>query len=158
MAKMKNQYLNQMEQGKKEVKRAVGEYREIKETEFLDYTTKFKHTLVHFYHPEFERCKIMDKHLQKICYEYPDVQFLYLNSLKAPFFVNKLGIRTLPTLCIFNDGVLKDKVMGFEGLSGDDFKTHELTGRLIQAGLIESKFKLSKGKDRKEEGSDYDDD
>lgn len=100
----------------------------------------------------------MDKHLQKICYEYPDVQFLYLNSLKAPFFVNKLGIRTLPTLCIFNDGVLKDKVMGFEGLSGDDFKTHELTGRLIQAGLIESKFKLSKGKDRKEAGSDYDDD
>ena len=116
MAKMKNQYMNQVEEGQKQDKRTIGEYREITEMEFLNYTTKFKHTLVHFYHPEFERCKIMDKHLQKIAYEYPEVQFLYLNSLKAPFFVNKLGIRTLPTLCIFNDGVLKDKVLGFDSL------------------------------------------
>jgi hypothetical protein len=49
----------------------------------------------------------MDKHLQKIAYEYPDVQFLYLNALKAPFFVTRLSIQTLPTLCIFNNGVLK---------------------------------------------------
>jgi hypothetical protein len=41
------------------------------------------------------------------------------NAEKAPFFVERLSIRTLPTLCIFIDGVLKDKVLGFQGLSGD---------------------------------------
>jgi hypothetical protein len=51
MAKMKNQRLHQTEEGKREEKRAIGEYREINEAEFLNYTTKFKHTLVHFYHP-----------------------------------------------------------------------------------------------------------
>lgn len=66
-----------------------------------------------------------------------------------------MNIRTLPTLCIFHDGVLKDKVLGFEGLSGgDDFKTHELTGRLVQAGLIECKFKLTKGKEKRNNESD----
>ena len=99
----------------------------------------------------------MDKHLQKIALEYPDVQFLYLNALKAPFFVTKLAIKTLPTLCIFNDGVLKDKILGFEGLTGDEFKTFELTDKLVRAGLIPSKFKLTKGKERKAEQSDDED-
>jgi len=44
----------------------------------------------------------------------------------------------LPTLCCFIDGVLKDKVLGFEGLSGDEFLTWELAARLAQCGVVES--------------------
>ena len=80
----------------------------------------------------------MDKHLKILCQQFPQTQFLYINAEKAPFFVEKLGVRTLPTLCIFLDGILKDKILGFEGLSGDEFLTWELAARLSQSGVIES--------------------
>ena len=41
--------------------KAIGEYREIVESEFLPTVTKHKFAAVHFYHREFERCKIMDQ-------------------------------------------------------------------------------------------------
>lgn len=44
-------------------KQGVGEYREIKESEFLESVTKNKFSVVSFFHNDFERCKIMDKHL-----------------------------------------------------------------------------------------------
>lgn len=61
----------------------------------------------------------MDVHLKLLCQQFPNTQFLYIDSEKSPFFVEKLAIRTLPTLCIFINGVMKDKLLGFEGLSGD---------------------------------------
>ncbi len=33
---------------------------------------------------------------------------------------------------------MKDKLLGFEGLSGDDFLTYELAARINQAGVIEN--------------------
>lgn len=41
----------------------VGEYIDIKEDEFLSSVTANKFSVVHFYHNDFERCKIIDKHL-----------------------------------------------------------------------------------------------
>ena len=79
----------------------------------------------------------MDKHLKILSQQFPQTQFLYINAEKAPFFIEKLSVRTLPTLCIFLDGVLKDKILGFEGLSGDEFLTWELAARLSQSGVIE---------------------
>ena len=61
----------------------------------------------------------MDKHLKILSQQFPNTQFLYIDAEKTPFFVQKLNIRTLPTLCIFINGVMKDKVLGFESLSGD---------------------------------------
>jgi hypothetical protein len=61
----------------------------------------------------------MHKHLKILYQQFPNTQFLYINAEKSPFFVQKLSIRSLPTLCIFIDGIMKDKVLGFEGLSGD---------------------------------------
>ena len=103
---------------------------QINQDEFLNYVTKLKYTVVHFFHKEFQRCQIMDKHLKILCEQFPNTQFLAVNAEKTPFFVQRLGIRTLPTLCIFVDGVLKDKVLGFQGLSGDEFLTYELAAKL----------------------------
>lgn len=102
----------------------------------MNYVTKLKRTVVHFYHKDFQRCKIIDKHLKLLCQQFPQTQFLYINAEKSPFFIQKLAIRTLPTLCIFIDGVMKDKVLGFDGLSGDEFLTWELAARLAQTGVI----------------------
>lgn len=86
---------------------------QIVEGEFLNYVTKLKFTVVHFFHKDFQRCKIMDKHLKILCQQFPQTQFLALNAEKSPFFVQKLAIRSLPTLCFFIDGVMKDKLLGF---------------------------------------------
>eukprot|EP00954_Amorphochlora_amoebiformis_P017325 1318386-Amorphochlora_amoeboformis.AAC.1 len=43
------------------LKRGHGKYSEIVEEEFLPTVTKSKHVVCHFYHKDFQRCKIMDK-------------------------------------------------------------------------------------------------
>lgn len=80
----------------------------------------------------------MDKHLKILSQQFPNTQFLYIDAEKTPFFVERLNIRTLPTLCMFIDGVMKDKLLGFQGLSGDEFLTFELAAKLAEAGVIES--------------------
>lgn len=92
--------------------------------------TKLHYTVVHFFHKDFQRCKIMEKHLLILCKQFPQTQFLAINAEKAPFFVERLNIRSLPTLCFFINGVMKDKLLGFTGLSGDDFLTYELAARM----------------------------
>ncbi|KAL8274624.1 hypothetical protein Esti_001453 [Eimeria stiedai] len=43
-----------------------GEYSEITEAEFLGIVTKAPKAVCHFFSPRFERCRIMDKHLELI--------------------------------------------------------------------------------------------
>lgn len=55
-------------------------------------------------------------HLRKIAINHGETKFVKLNAQKAPFFIQKLGIKVLPTLCCFINGVLKDKIVGFDEL------------------------------------------
>ena len=54
--------------------------------------TGSKFVLCHFYHQDFERCKIVDMHLRKIAAIHPEAKFVMLNAEKAPFFIKKLQI------------------------------------------------------------------
>ena len=63
---------------------------EILEQEFLPVVTKSTYAVVAFFHKDFERCKIVDMHLQKICVMHPEARFVRLDAEKAPFFINKL--------------------------------------------------------------------
>jgi len=69
--------------------------------------------VVHFYHQDFTRCKIVDMHLRKIAYLHPECKFISLDVEKAPFLVNKLQIKTLPTLAAFIDGVMTEQIVGY---------------------------------------------
>ena len=64
-----------------------GDYREITEVEFLPTVTKTQYCVCHFYHNDFERCKIVELHLQRICKEHLETRFIRLNAEKAPFFI-----------------------------------------------------------------------
>jgi thiol-disulfide isomerase/thioredoxin len=98
-----------------------GEYREITQDEFLKEVTSSPLVAVHFYHRDFERCKIMDMHLAKLAHSHIECKFLKLNAEKAPFFVEKLMIRVLPTVVCFKDGVaFPERVIGFDGLIEDE--------------------------------------
>lgn len=123
-----------------------GEYREVTEEEFLPAVTGSKKVVCHFYHGDFERCKIMDNHLRIVAPMHPETRFITINAEKAPFFVQKLAIQTLPTLVLFQDGVAKDRIMGFEGISGDDsFETIKLARKLVKCKMIKAKTPAEDG-------------
>ena len=126
--------------------RSHGEYREITQDEFLPAVTRSNHVVCHFYHRDFQRCRIIDHHLRIIAQTHPETRFIKLDSEKAPFFVDRLNIRTLPTVVLFRDGVAFDRIIGYEGVSDkDDFPTLALTRRLVKSNIIKPKNKAERG-------------
>ena len=88
---------------------------------------------MHFFHSEFERCKVMDHHLKIIAPLHISCKFLRIDAEKAPFFITKLKVQTLPTLIVLKDGKVVDRLTGFEGLALDPAEPDKWhTGRLRQ--------------------------
>ena len=144
---------------KKKLSEKYGDYREIIETEFLDTMLKNKKVVCHFYHKEFERCKIMDNHLRKIAMEHPETLFVKIDAEKTPFFTTKLNVRVLPTVILFNDGKAINRIIGFADLGmTDDFPTINLTRRLVTFKMIVPKNKAEKGEISIHKGKDEDED
>ncbi|XP_068643440.1 thioredoxin domain-containing protein PLP3B-like [Aristolochia californica] len=126
-----------------------GEYREITEGDFLGEVTGIGRVICHFYHKEFYRCKIMDKHLKSLAPRHVETKFIRLDAENAPFIVSKLAIKTLPCVILFRDGIAKDRLVGFQDLGGkDDFTTKTLENLLIKKGII------SESKDKDEDGAE----
>jgi thiol-disulfide isomerase/thioredoxin len=96
-----------------------GQYRLIHQDEFLPECTGSEWVVAHFFHQDFQRCKIMDHHLQIVAEEHIECKFVRINADKAPFFVHKLKVKTLPTVIVFQNGLVVDRLIGFEGLSVD---------------------------------------
>ncbi|XP_010550428.1 PREDICTED: thioredoxin domain-containing protein PLP3B isoform X4 [Tarenaya hassleriana] len=117
-----------------------GEYREINEGDFLGEVTRSEKVICHFYHKEFYRCKIMDKHLKALAPRHMDTKFIKLDAENAPFFVAKLGVKTLPCVVLFRKGVAMDRLVGFQDLGAkDDFSTKTLENLLIKKGFLSEK-------------------
>lgn len=109
-----------------------GELRTITQDEFLpECTGSSRYVVVHYYHDDFERCKIMDFHLNIVAKEHIEAKFLRIDASKSPFFVNKLRIQTLPSLFVFDMGREIGRLTGFEGLALNPKRPDEWhTGRL----------------------------
>ena len=143
-------------------KRGHGTYSEIVEEDFLKSVTDSKHAVCHFYHSDFQRCKIVDKHLAILAKKHVCAKFIKIDAAKCPFFVGKLQIRMLPTIILFTDGIAKDRLTGFEELGNkDDFDTIVMEERISQSGVIPPPPKKKKalvfgGIRGKEEDSDSD--
>ena len=105
----------------------------------MEITTSVKKCIVHFYKPDFNRCRIMDGHLEALAGVHLEARFLRINVEHAPFLVTKLGVKVLPCVIAFMDGVSVDRVVGFEGLgyNPDSFETADLERRLLGAGVLQ---------------------
>ena len=126
--------------------RGHGSYTEITEMEFLPSVTSSKFVICHFYHRDFERCKIVDMHLLRIAPLHRETRFIYLDAEKSPFFITKLQIQVLPCIVCFMDGVAIDRLIGFEDFNNkDDFPTLALTRRLVKIGAIKALTDEEKG-------------
>mmetsp|Transcript_45433 Transcript_45433/g.105385 ORF Transcript_45433/g.105385 Transcript_45433/m.105385 type:complete len:254 (-) Transcript_45433:62-823(-) len=117
-----------------------GSYDEIDQDGFLKAVTASPRAIVHFYHTNFEKCKIIDMHLLKCARKFMGTRFLKINAEKAPFFVEKLKVKTLPCIVVFVDGISKGRQLGFEGLAGDTFPTAQLAWKLQEHDGIEEEF------------------
>lgn len=94
--------------------------------------------VVHFFHRDFERCKIADKHLASLAQKYFRTRFVKLSAPDSPFFVEKLGVQILPCIVFFLNGVAVDRLVGFDELGAkDDFKTDAFEAKLLKAGVVE---------------------
>merc|ERR1712054_699595 len=140
-----------------------GEYREIAEEDFLKEVCGSQWVVVHFYHREFFRCKIVDKHLRIIAQKHLSCKWLTLDAEKAPFFVTKLAIQMLPTVIVFKDGIVHEQFNGFDEMGGkDEFRTEVMEHWFSKAGCVVMKKKdiekLDEDSDSDCSGSDGDDD
>ena len=122
-----------------------GQVRTISEDEFLsECTGQSEFVVVHFYHNDYERCKVMDHHLKIIAPLHTSCKILRLDAAKAPFFVTKLQVRTLPTVIVFREGKSMARLTGFEGLVSptndpDMWETSALQRWLASVGAIQYK-------------------
>lgn len=117
-----------------------GTYHEIKdEKELMSITTSTKLCIVHFFHPDFSRCGYMDTRLEALAEKHYEARFVRINVEHAPFLVVKLGVKVLPCVICFREGVSTDRIIGFEGIGWkeDSFTIKELEGRLLKAGVLE---------------------
>jgi len=102
--------------------------------------------ICHFFHKDFEKCKVIDMHLRRMAHQHIESKFIRVNAEKTPFFVDKLRIRVLPCIIVFNNGVAcpeEERIMGYEGLADgmpedkkDEFPMSKLQERLADIGCI----------------------
>ena len=131
-----------------------GDYRTISQDEFLPETcaaaaatdsSKSKRAasewvVVHFFHDEFIKCKVMDHHLKIVAAKHLECKFLRIEAQKAPFFCSKLKVMTLPTVLVLRKGNVVDRLVGFEGIAEDnEWPTRLLQKWLSKSGAIEYK-------------------
>ena len=95
----------------------------------------------------------MHHHLELIAPLHIECKFLQIDAEKTPFFVQKLSVRTLPTLVIFKDGVVQDRLTGFQEMAvdpaePDKWHTSKLQAWIASTGAI--KFAMPSEEIRKE--------
>jgi len=120
--------------------------------ETLRFTTEHEKAVVHFRHPDFARCSIMDEHLDRIAQRHnygeasgEEVAFARVDVTNTPFIVEKLGIRVLPCVIGFAKGIVKGKVVGFDGIcwngrEKDSRVSKALEEKLYEWGLLRQKM------------------
>lgn len=120
--------------------------------EALRFTTEHEKAVLHFRHVDFARCAIMDEHLDKIAQAHStaensgeEIAFARVDVNAVPFVVEKLGVRVLPCVVGFAKGIVKGKIVGFEGICWDSKEkdprvTIALEETLFSWGLLKQKL------------------
>lgn len=99
--------------------------------------TKSNRMIVHFYKPEFKRCRIMNERLNRVCKFFPDIEFYKIDPDKCPMVVEKIGVKILPFLGFFKDGYYVGHQVGFENLGDEDFEADDLVKIIKESNMFE---------------------
>lgn len=79
---------------------------------------KYRSLIIHFFHPDFRSCKLLDEVLSELASKhYNTTKFVRINAVvDAPFLVVKFKLRVLPAVLAFRDGKLVAKYNGMDNL------------------------------------------
>ncbi|CAF1135613.1 unnamed protein product [Rotaria sordida] len=100
---------------------------------------------------EKELFDITKKSEQILARKHIETKFVKLNVDRAPFITERLHIKTLPTIALLIDNIVKDKIIGFTDLGNhDEFSTEILEWRLGRGGAIDYKGDLKSPPDDNE--------
>ena len=89
--KRKAQLMKQRKTYEENLAKGHGEYSEITQDEFLNSVLKSKFCIVHFYHNDFERCKLLDKHLKQLAAKHVETKFLKIDAGEDAIFRGQTG-------------------------------------------------------------------
>lgn len=109
------------------------------EKELMNLVTKADVCMVHFFQPEFARCKAMNEKLVAVAEKHVEVRVLAIKAELAPFLVAKLKIKVLPVVIAYRSGKEVARIVGFEGLgslSGSDFPVEALETWMFRQRLV----------------------
>lgn len=70
--------------------------------------------IVDFFGPGCGNCKMLEGILAQLEPENPKIKFVKINTDEAGALVDEYGIATLPTLLLFKNGVMKEKIAGLK--------------------------------------------
>ncbi|OWT37285.1 GTPase inhibitor [Cryptococcus neoformans] len=114
------------------------------EKALIERMAKEKYCILHFVHPNFKRCDIMDRHLSQLASKHKHTLFLRANVDNVPFLVTKMAVKVLPCVMSYVDGRAVDRLIGFEELGqSDNFTTKALEFRLSQTGVLPTDLTLA---------------
>lgn len=115
-----------------------GVYSELKdEKEFFEATKKSTQAVVHFYRESTFRCKIVDKHMEKLARQHNECKFMKIDAERSKFLVDRLKIKVIPTIALIKNHQTCDYIVGFQDLGNtDDFSTEMLEWRIARANVI----------------------
>lgn len=87
--------------------------KEITESEFSNVINSNKKVLVDCYAPWCGPCKMISPIVDMLSEEIKDVSFYKINVDNAQEMAVNYGIMSIPTLLIFENGEMKNRVVGF---------------------------------------------
>ena len=91
--------------------------KEIKDTEYKDIIKSNKKVVIDCFANWCGPCKMLSPVIDSLAEEYNDISFYKIDVDNADIITSEYNIMSIPTLLIFEDGNLKEKVVGLRSKS-----------------------------------------
>ncbi|ABN68362.2 predicted protein [Scheffersomyces stipitis CBS 6054] len=131
------------------------------EKQVMDYVTSNEIVLVHFFQPNFAKCKLMNSQLDQLAEKHLELNVVKIKAENAPFLVVKLEIRVLPVVVIYRDAKVISRIVGFADLGSnpDSFTYEQLENYMAWKNVISRKtisYKHIRSNKKEESDDDFD--
>jgi len=91
--------------------------KEINDKEYKELVKKDKKVLIDCYASWCGPCRVLSPVIDALAEEYKDVKFYKVNVDEAEVITSEYSIMSIPTLLLFEDGELKEKLVGLRSKS-----------------------------------------